>query len=175
MSIYQKLIKIGSRYFGLATLFKVGFNLAPMYRRSTARVSYVSDDLKLVKIKLPINYKNRNYMNTIFGGSMFAAVDPIPMLQLVNLLGEDYMVWDKSAEIYFRRPAHVDLYAEFRFSEEELVSIKNRLTLENEIDIVKHTQLCHDDVVYCEIYKTLYVSTKAFYQQKRKNKTTAAT
>jgi hypothetical protein len=106
---------------------------------------------------------------------MFAAVDPIPMLQLVNLLGDDYIVWDKSAEIYFRRPAHVDLYAEFRFSEVELVSIKNRLTLENEIDIVKHTQLCNCDVVYCEIYKTLYISTKAFYQQKRKNKTTAPT
>lgn len=113
MSFYQKIAEIGSQYIGKPKLFKYGFNLSPMYRRSTGRITTVSDDLKNIKIQLPISYKNRNYVNTIFGGSMFAAVDPIPMVQLMELLGKDYVVWDKSAEIFFKRPVSENLYAQF--------------------------------------------------------------
>lgn len=67
-----------------------------MYRRSNARIQSVSPDLLHIKIRLPLNYKNRNYVGTIFGGSLFAAVDPIPMIQLINLLDESFIVWDKS-------------------------------------------------------------------------------
>ncbi len=116
MSFYQKISVIGSKYIGLPKLMKWGFNLSPMYRRSTARITSVSPDLLNVQIKLPISYKNRNYMGTIFGGSMFSAVDPIPMVQLINLLGHQYVVWDKSAQISFKRPGNVDLYAEFTYT-----------------------------------------------------------
>jgi hypothetical protein len=54
-----------------------------MYKRSTAKIIQVSEDLLNVRIKLPISYKNKNYANSIFGGSMFSAVDPIPMVQLI--------------------------------------------------------------------------------------------
>jgi len=105
MSIYQKIAEVGPKYIGKARLFKYGFNLSPMYRRTTARIKEVSDDLMSIKIKLPISYKNRNYVNTIFGGSMFSAVDPIPMVQLMNLLDDSYVVWDKSAQIFFQTPS----------------------------------------------------------------------
>ena len=104
MSIYKKIGEIGSRYIGKDKLFKYGFNLSPMYVRSTARIIRVSKDLLNVQIKLPISYKNKNYVNSIFGGSLFSSVDPIPMVQLINIIGNDYVVWDKSAEIYFRKP-----------------------------------------------------------------------
>ncbi len=84
MLSYKQLMKIGQRFLGLPILFKYGYNWSPMYRRSTARITAVSDDLFTISIKLPISYKNRNYMSSIFGGSMFAAVDPIPMVQLMN-------------------------------------------------------------------------------------------
>ena len=32
-------------------------------------------------------------------GSLYAAVDPIYMIQLIYVLGEEYVVWDKAAEI----------------------------------------------------------------------------
>ena len=105
MSIYKKLAEIGQKFLSRQKLFRYGFNLSPMYRRSTARIRTVSEDFLEIKIKLPISYKNRNNVNTIFGGSMFAAVDPVPMVQLMELLGKDYVVWDKSAEIFFKRPA----------------------------------------------------------------------
>ena len=99
MSFYQKLTAVGTKFISKHKLFKHGFNLSPMYRRSTARIVEVSEDLKQIRSKLPISYKNRNYVNSIFGGSMFAAVDPIPMVQLMNLLGDGYVVWDKAAQI----------------------------------------------------------------------------
>ncbi|MDN5216935.1 DUF4442 domain-containing protein [Fulvivirgaceae bacterium BMA12] len=122
-------------------LLKYGFNLSPMYRRSTAKIINVSEDLLNIRIKVPISYKNRNYVNSIFGGSMFSAVDPIPMVQLINLIGDDYVVWDKSAEIFFKRPAKESLYADFNYTPEELMQIRQRVELEREIEIVKTTLL----------------------------------
>lgn len=172
MSIYQNIAKIGPKYFGVDQLFKVGFNLSPMYRRSTARIIEVSKDLLKVKIKLPISYKNRNYVNSIFGGSMFSAVDPIPMVQLINLIGNDYVVWDKSAKIYFKRPAKEHLFAEFTYTNEELSEIKARIQNEQEIEIVKISQLTNQakTIVYCEVHKTIYIADKSFYKEKRKNR-----
>ena len=116
MITYQKLAKLASKFMSKSTLMKLGFNLSPMYRRTSAKVTYISKDFLKIAIKLPFSYKNANYVNTIFGGSMFSAVDPFPMTQLMNLIGDDYVVWDKAAEIFFRRPAKEDLHAEFTYT-----------------------------------------------------------
>ena len=173
MSIYKKIVEIGSKYIGKDKLFKYGFNLSPMYRRSTARIIRVSNDLLYVQIKLPISYKNKNYVNSIFGGSLFSSVDPIPMIQLINLIGNDYVVWDKSSEIYFRKPAKENLFAEFIFTNVEIDEIKKKIRTENEIDIVKNTSLTNKEktIVYCEVKKTIYIAKKTFYKNK-KEKTT---
>lgn len=169
MSFYKKIAEVGSKYIGKSTLFKYGFNLSPMYRRSTARITDVSDDLLKISIKLPISYKNKNYVNSIFGGSMFSAVDPIPMVQLINLIGEDFVVWDKSAEISFKRPAKEDLYADFIYTMEELSEIRTKVGQENEIEIVKITTLTDkaQTKVYCEVKKTIYIASKSYYKKKR--------
>lgn len=100
---------------------------------------------------------------------MFSAVDPIPMVQLMNLLGKDYVVWDKAAEIRFRRPAREHLYAEFTYTLEELEEIKTQVAQKNEVEIEKITQLVNKDKskVFCEVNKTIYVADKAYFKQKR--------
>lgn len=171
MSIYQLIAEFGSKFIAKNKLFKFGFNYSPMYRRSTAKITEVAEDLLSIKIKLPISYKNKNYVGSIFGGSMFAAVDPIPMVQLINLLETDYIVWDKSAEINFKSPAREDLYAEFSFTTEELDAIKRQVDEKHAIEIVKTTRLANKQKTktYCEINKTLYITTKSFYHH-RKNR-----
>ena len=168
MSLYQKIAKIGSKYIGKDKLFKHGFNLSPMYRRSTARVRYVSKDLLHITVKLKISYKNRNYVNSIFGGSLFSSVDPIPMVQLINLLDDDYVVWDKSAQIFFKRPAREHMYADFEYTIDELNTIKQQVSEKKEIEIVKITKLMNKErtTVFCEVHKTIYVADKAFYKNK---------
>ena len=143
-----------------------------MYRRTSAKVTYISEDFSKIKIKLPFSYKNANYVNTIFGGSMFSAVDPFPMTQLMNLIGDDYVIWDKAAEIFFRRPAKEDLYAEFTYSIEELDEIKQKAKANNEFEIIKTTQLTNKDksIVFCEVRKKVYIANKAFFKAKRSKK-----
>jgi hypothetical protein len=36
------------------------------------------------------SWRTRNYVGTIFGGSMYSAVDPIYMVMLTRRLGKDY-------------------------------------------------------------------------------------
>lgn len=168
MTFYQRISAIGVKFFGKAKTFKIGFNWSPMYRRSTGKITFVSKDLLMVKMKLPISYKNRNYVGSIFGGSMFSAVDPIPMIQLMNLLDPNYVVWDKSAQIFFKRPGKENLYAEFLYTKDEVEKIKQKVALEKEIEIIKKTQLTNKSktIVFCEVHKTVYIAQKAFYKQK---------
>lgn len=169
--MYRTLSKIAKKFFTEAQILKYGFNISPMYRRSTGRVTSVSNDLKTVTIKIPISYKNRNYVGSIFGGSLFAATDPIYMIQLLNILGDNYVVWDKSSEIKFKRPALTNAFASFIFTDEELENIKKLVAENNEIDIVKNLQITDGDkTVYAEIAKTIYVADKNYYREKRKKK-----
>lgn len=172
MSLYQKVEAVASKVFKKNTIFKYGFNLSPMYKRSTAKIIEVSEDLLHVRIKLPLSYKNKNYVNSIFGGSLFSAVDPIPMIQLLSIMGNDYVVWDKSAEIFFKKPAKENLYADFNFSEDELAKIKAQVAEKKEIDVIKTTQLTNKEKtqVFCEVRKTIYIANKAYFKEKRKKK-----
>lgn len=172
MSFYQQLAAIGSRFVSKHILFKHGFNWSPMYRRSSAKIIDISKDFLQIRIKLAYSYTNKNFVGSIFGGSMFAAVDPIPMTQLMQILGDDYVVWDKSAEIYFKRPAREVLFADFHFRTDELEAIRKKVSAEKEIVIRKTTHLTNKDknTVFCEIRKTIYIADKTFYKQKRKLK-----
>lgn len=172
MTFYQKANKIGSKLIGTKNTLKYAFNLSPMYRRTTARIIDISDDIMSITIKLPISYKNRNYVGTIFGGSMFSAVDPIPMIQLIHALGDQFVVWDKSAAIYFKRPAKENLYADFVFAPEEIEEIKNKATEKHEFELTKKTKLTNKDrtIVSCEVVKTIYIADKQFYKEKRRKK-----
>ena len=80
------------------------FNLFPAFRGTGGRVRFVSSDFREVSVELPLNWRTRNYVGTIFGGSLYACVDPFYMIMLIQTLGPEYVVWDKSASIRFRKP-----------------------------------------------------------------------
>lgn len=172
--MYQFFSKVTKKYFDghEHKLFKWGFNLSPMYRRSTGRVTSVTKGFYRIEIKIPISYRNRNYVGTIFGGSLFSATDPIFMVQLIQILGNDYVVWDKSSKVKFKRPASTDAYSVFEFSEDEIKELKKRVSKENEIDLIKLVEIKGDQgQLFCEIEKTIYVADKAYYKKKKKKST----
>ncbi len=170
--MYAAISKVLSKFFKQSTIFKYGFNISPMYRRSTGRIIEVSEDLLNARVKIPISYKNKNYVGSIFGGSLFSATDPVFMIQLMNILGNDYVVWDKSAEIKFKRPAKENSYVDFVFSENEIVEIKERVRKEKEIDLQKEIKITNKDasIVYAEVSKIIYIADKSYYKNKRKKK-----
>jgi hypothetical protein len=170
--MYDKIYTFLNRFFKQSTLFKLMFNSSPMYKRSCGKITFVSEDLHLVKIKIALSYKNKNYVGSMFGGSLFSATDPIYMIQLMRILGNDYVVWDKATEIKFKRPVYKDAFVNFEFSKEEIQEIKQKVALENELDYVKHLNITDEkkEIIYTELNKTIYISNKKYYKEKRKKK-----
>jgi acyl-coenzyme A thioesterase PaaI-like protein len=106
-------------------VWRWAFNWFPAYRASGGRIEHIAADWREVRIRLSLNWRTRNYVGTIFGGSMYSAIDPMYMVMLIKLLGAGYEVWDKAATIRFRRPGRATLRATFRVSEAELESIRS--------------------------------------------------
>src|SRR5215475_5393241 len=96
------------------------FNLFPAYRGTGGRVTYIAADFREVRVKLPLSWRTRNYVGTIFGGSLYGAVDPVYMIMLIRILGPGWTVWDKAATIHFRRPGRETLFARFVLGDEEI-------------------------------------------------------
>ncbi|MFK7951864.1 MAG: DUF4442 domain-containing protein [Ekhidna sp.] len=143
-----------------------------MYRRSTGRLIHVSDDLLDIRVKIKISWKNKNYVGTIFGGSMASATDPIYMIQLMNILGNEYVVWEKEANIRFKKPAKVSVYAHFSFTPNEIEQIKRDVKASDEIDVVKYLSITNktETIVFAELKKIIYVADKQFYKTQKKRK-----
>ena len=108
-------------------LWRWGFNFFPAYRGTGGRVTYIAGDWTEIRVTVPLNWRTRNYEKTIFGGSMYVAIDPIYMFMLIKLLGPEYVVWDKTAAIRFRRPGRERLFARFVVTPDELVEIRDRV------------------------------------------------
>ena len=104
-----------------------GFNWFPCYRGTGGRVTYIAADWREVRVRVPLSFGTRNYVGTIFGGSMYGAVDPIYMVMLIKILGPGYSVWDKSASIRFVHPGRETLYATFQIDDAELAAIHEAL------------------------------------------------
>lgn len=140
-----------------------------MYRSTGGRLVEVSDSLDHVRLKLPLTRRTRNYVGTLYGGHMYSCVDGIYMVQLIHLLGKDYVVWDRSASIRFKRPGDRTLYAEFRVTGELLQQIKVDVSNKNEIDLTLSVNLTDNEgKVYAEVQKTIYIASKEYYRSKTK-------
>ena len=142
-------------------LMRWGFNWFPAYRRTGARVTYIAADFHEVRIKLPLNWKTRNYVGTLFGGSMFGAVDGIHLVMLIKLLGSDYHIWDKASTIRFKQPGRTTLYARITLHDQELKNIRATLVDKPKLDRVFHIDLI-DQVgnIHASIEKTIHIRRK---------------
>lgn len=141
--------------------FRWGFNWWPCYRGTGGRVTYIAADWKEVRVRLPLNLRTRNYVGSIYGGSMYAALDPFFMIMLIQLLGPDYVVWDKAASIRFRKPGRTPLFAAFRLDPAELEEIHRQLETADRIDRTYRVELQdREGIVHAELEKVVQVRKK---------------
>ena len=108
------------------------FNFFPAYRATGAWICFLSSDWQEVHIKLSLKWTTRNYVGTIFGGSLFGALDPLYMVQLINILNSTYVVWDKSATIKFIKPVKQTVIARFLIRDELIEQIKEKIKIDKE-------------------------------------------
>ncbi|MGB3949125.1 MAG: DUF4442 domain-containing protein [Bacteroidia bacterium] len=150
-------------------LIKLGFNLFPAYRGTGAFVTFISDDWKEIHIKLGLTWRTRNYVGTVFGGSTYGALDPMYMIQLINILGADYVVWDMAANIKFIKPIKKKVYARFLITDELIESIRQKISLDKKYVVnLPISFQDKDGVVYAEVEKVIYIADKEYYKNKNK-------
>jgi acyl-coenzyme A thioesterase PaaI-like protein len=150
---------------------RILFNFFPAYRRTGGRVRFISCDWKEMHISLKLGYGTRNYVNTVFGGSIYGSSDPVFMMQLICILGPDYVVWDKAATINFKKPITGKVKARFLITDDVLAEIISKVRTENKCVIDIPVNFVDDaGTIYAEINKTLYIADKRYYEQRQKNK-----
>lgn len=138
-------------------LYRWLFNVFPAYRGTGARVLYIAGDWQEIRVKIPLSWRTRNYVGTMYGGSMYGAVDPLYMMMLLKALGDQFTVWDKAATIEFHDPGEETLYARCRITDAELAAIR-ALEPGESSDREYTTRLVNSEgEVHATVEKTVYV------------------
>jgi len=87
--------------------------------------------------------------------------DPFFMLMLIKNWGKDYIVWDKSASIRFKKPGRGTVSAKFRLSEQQIHEIKQALKTQEKIERVFRVEVMDESgSVIAEVEKLLHVRRK---------------
>jgi len=148
-------------------VLRLGLNWFPAYRATGARLLHVAADLKRIVVRLPLRRITRNGAGTMFGGSLYAAADPIYALLIAANLGPAYIVWDKSAAIRYRKPGREALTAEFVVTDDDLAAIVRDVEAKGSCDrcFTAHFRDAAG-VVHVEVDKTVYVACKRHYKAK---------
>jgi hypothetical protein len=137
------------------------YNLWPCFRGTGARITYIAGDFREIRLEIPLSWRTWNYVGTIYGGSMYGAVDPVYMLMLIKSLGPGYVVWDKAAAIRFRKPGTSTLSAHFTLTEGQLREILEGLGKAPSLDRVFTVDLtAPDGTVHATVEKTLHIKKK---------------
>ena len=141
---------------------KLILNIYPPYLGAGIRVRHISEDYREVLVSMKLRWYNRNYVGTHFGGSLSAMTDPFFMLMLLNILGDEYIVWDQAARIEFIRPGRGRVVARFHLSQEQIDEIHVQTQSgavfrpEYEVEIVDE-----EGQVVAQVVKEEYIRKKA--------------
>jgi acyl-coenzyme A thioesterase PaaI-like protein len=150
-----------------ARMVRMGFNLHPAFRGTGGRVEHVAQDLSHIRIRLPLSWRTRNVVGSIYGGSLFAVTDGVHPMMLMSALGEDVIVWDKAASIRYKKPGYTTLYADFSLAADEVAAIRAALRETPELDRTYQVELKDSQgTVHTIVERTVYIADKKHYRQK---------
>ncbi len=141
--------------------FRRMLNFYPPYLGAGIKIDYINDDWQELRVSMKARWYNRNYVGTHFGGSLYSMVDPHLMLLLIQILGKEYTIWDKAADIDFIKATKKPVSATFTITDSQIADIKektengDKYLPQYEIDIVDE-----DQNLIARINKTLYIRKK---------------
>lgn len=143
------------------------FNWWPCIWCTGGKVEFIAADYKELHVSIKLNIRTRNRVGTVYGGSIYSSVDPYFMLLLMEVLGKEYVVWDKGASMKFVRPITEKVKCRFLITDELVEELKQRVAENGEYSFDLPLQYEDDNgKVYAVFTKQLYVANKSFYKQK---------
>jgi hypothetical protein len=84
--------------------------------------------------------------------------DPFYMLMLIENLGPDYVVWDKSASIRFRKPGRGKVVATFRLTDQQIDALRAELKAQGKIEPTFTVEVKDESgTVIAEVDKVLHI------------------
>ena len=125
------------------------------------RITKLSPDFKQMETRMKCRWYNRNYVGTHYGGSLYSMTDPFYMIMLLENIGDQHYVWDKSASIEFVSAVKSEVRANFVLTDEIIERIVEEAKdgkphfVEFNVDV-----LDSDDNLVARCKKTLYVRRK---------------
>jgi len=141
--------------------FKRLLNFYPPYLGAGVKVTHISEDWRELHVSMPMRWYNRNAVGTHFGGNLYSMIDPHLMLLLMQLLGTEYIVWDKSASIEFIKATRKRVSSVIRVTEEELTTIRQQVAKRGKFLPSFSLEIRDtDDVLVARVNKELYVRKK---------------
>ncbi len=141
-------------------LFKA-INVWPPFLGAGIRLTKLAPDFKHVRVEMPLTRLNTNYVGVHFGGSLYSMTDPWYMLMLIEILGRDYVVWDKAASIRFRKPGKGRVHAEFFITDELVESIKADVLAHGKTERSLPVEIKNSEgTTVAEVEKTVWISRR---------------
>jgi len=133
----------------------------PPYRCAGIKVVHIADDWSSARVRLRLGRFNRNYFGTHFGGSLYSMSDPFWVLLVVNRLGRDYLVWDKTGEIDFVSPGRGVVHTEFELTKDRVEELRQATADGSKaLPWFESTVTAADGTVVARVRKQLYVRRK---------------
>ncbi|RLD52109.1 MAG: tetrameric acyl-CoA thioesterase [Bacteroidetes bacterium] len=136
-------------------------SLYPPYLGAGIKLKNVNKDFTRFEVQMKMHWYNRNIFGTHFGGSLYAMSDPFFVFIIMNFLGKEYIVWDKSANIKFVKPGKGTVNVVFEISKDKLEELKNDVDEKGKNTYFFKTEITNsDNEVVARIEKEIYVKKK---------------
>jgi hypothetical protein len=136
-------------------------NFYPPYWGAGISVVAINDAYTQIDVQMKMRFWNKNLVGTHFGGSLYSMCDPFYMFILIQHLGKDYIVWDKSASIHFKKPGMGVVRASFHISLVEIVNIKTYVDTNGKGNFTFDTNIFNEkDEIVATVEKVIYVKKK---------------
>ena len=133
----------------------------PPYFFSGIKIAEINNEFTKIKVVMKQWPWNTNYVGSHFGGSLYSMCDPFFMFILLEHMKKDHIIWDKSAEIKFIRPAVGEVQAEFEITLDQIKQIqKEALDSYSLSPLLKTKVIDSRGETIALVNKTLYVRKK---------------
>ncbi len=112
------------------------------------------------KVRLSLHFWNRNFSGTQFGGSLYSMCDPWYVFIMSIYFGEDYILWDRSAEIEYVRPGRTAVFGTFEIQKDHLERIRNEMNKGEKFFEFSTTLLDKKGEEIASVTKKVYIKPK---------------
>lgn len=135
-------------------LIKTILNLFPPLLFNRIILKEISDDFMEMKVVLRKTLFNINFHKTIFGGSIFSACDPYFPTMYYHIFSKKrrkLIIWLKSAEIEYLKPANSTLRFHFIITKKDIKTVEDALNEKGKSEILHTVEGINQEGVICAI------------------------